>query len=157
MPDHCVSSKLDEKVEHQVEGKIDGEKDEDTKDLIKDENDKAYPPMRVVLPAMAAIYLAVFLVALVRRIWSQQFMTMTDCSNRTVPSLAQSYPRYPTNSTASGISHGTRQAFSCRSACSNCPLAESSNTIRPNGCSLLLCPSLRSVRSSVHRLQHPML
>lgn len=58
---------MDEEVDHQVEGKIDGEKVQDREDLAKDENEKAYPPLRVVLPAMAAIYLAVFLVALVRQ------------------------------------------------------------------------------------------
>lgn len=78
MSGHRISSKMDDEVEHQVEGKIDGAKVQDTEDLIMEENDKAYPPLRVVLPAMAAIYLAVFLVALVRQIWNKRFTTMTD-------------------------------------------------------------------------------
>ena len=35
-------------------------------ELGQEQNVKAYPPLKTVLPAMAAIYLAVFLVALVR-------------------------------------------------------------------------------------------
>jgi hypothetical protein len=40
--------------------------DEKTHDEQQRDEEKVYPPKKVVLPAMAAVYLAVFLVALVR-------------------------------------------------------------------------------------------
>lgn len=39
--------------------------DKKTQEIEQEDGEKVYPPKKVVLPAMAAIYLAVFLVALV--------------------------------------------------------------------------------------------
>lgn len=39
--------------------------DETLSDQVQRDGEKEYPPMKIVLPAMAAIYLALFLVAIV--------------------------------------------------------------------------------------------
>ena len=67
MSDHHIPSEAHDEVEYKVESKIEVEKAHVSENLVKEENDKAYPPLRVVLPAVAALYLAVFLVALVRQ------------------------------------------------------------------------------------------
>lgn len=45
---------------------MDDEKINNAEDLAQEEDEKAYPPLKAVLPAMVAIYVALFLVALVR-------------------------------------------------------------------------------------------
>lgn len=52
--------------EHSVDQSIPSTgNDGKTRDTKQEDDEKVYPPKKIVLPAMAAIYLAVFLVALV--------------------------------------------------------------------------------------------
>ena len=53
-----------EASQHGLEDKVE-DKDQNSETAVA-EDDPAYPPFKVVLPAMAAIYLALFLVAVVR-------------------------------------------------------------------------------------------
>jgi hypothetical protein len=60
MKEHSVDRSLQDNLDISSTGN-----DEKTEETKHEDGEKVYPPKKVVLPAMAAIYLAVFLVALV--------------------------------------------------------------------------------------------
>lgn len=69
--------------EHSVQTNLNGN-DEKAHDMEQQDNENVYPPKRVVLPAMAAIYLAVFLVALVCLYYSTSNNRLTVVQDRTI-------------------------------------------------------------------------
>jgi hypothetical protein len=60
MKEHSVDQSLQDNLDISSTGH-----DQKTEQTKQEDGEKVYPPKKVVLPAMAAIYLAVFLVALV--------------------------------------------------------------------------------------------
>jgi hypothetical protein len=60
MKEHSVDQSLQDNLDISSTGN-----DQKTEQTKQEDGEKVYPPKKVVLPAMAAIYLAVFLVALV--------------------------------------------------------------------------------------------
>ena len=105
---HETSSQLDEHVE-----------DDDTN----------YPPFKIVLPAMAAVWLAFFVVALVSITYPLVLYQSND-SNRIGRLLEQRFQLFRKSSTASVTLDGTRLAFSSHSAYSSSRSDASTNTIR---------------------------
>jgi hypothetical protein len=97
--------------------------------------EKIYPPKKVVLPTMIALFLVFFLVALVCQASCHASLPPANLYHRTVPSSAQPYPPSRPSSTASGTSRGTNPPSSSLSASSNYPSVSSSNTTPPNGSS----------------------
>ena len=119
--------------------------------------EKQYPPLKARLPAMVAIYLALFLVALVKTApFSQNDDHQADDVQRIEPSLAQRYPQSPKTSTALTTLRGTKQHSFFHSACSSYLLVEYTDTIQRSRSFSYWSPYSRLDLSSVQQLRPPM-
>lgn len=114
-------------------GKKDGETEED---------ESQYPSTKVVAVVMIALYLAMFLVALVSQGRENSCRMPSDQCLRIVRSSQPPSPVLLTSSTLWAMLDGTDQPTCSRLVASNCNLVESTPSITPNGSFYL--PSVRS-------------
>ena len=106
-------------TEKEASPKVEAEAQAEAAAEVEIENEDAYPPPKVVLPAMVAIYLAVFLIALVRYPFFLRRQSIPSLMQifRIEPSSEQPFHPSQMNSKALGTLHGTRRVFCCLFAC----------------------------------------
>ena len=118
----------------------------------KDENDyRNYPPRKVVVPAVAAIYLTIFLIALVSDTLPNKTSSKPNTTFRIEPFLELPSRPLRTNSTPLATQPGTRQATCFPFAHSSSHLAAYTHITLSNGSWLHKSQFLKSGRLSAPR------